>query len=290
VTVPNAPPPQPNQPAAPIAFLPLTCKDDVKPGAYGLTVLAKATINGKEVAKPVMVTDAVKAGLGGLPFPPREMLSNIGVAVTDKPLFALAVKMNPDVVRGVAANVTVTATRAAGFAEEIQLAPVAIPANVAIAAKPIPKGANEVQFPVTAAANAAVGPLPLSFRGTAKAGGKDFAYYSSSIPARVVLPLEVKAEPSPLELKVGQKAKLKVSIVRKGDYKGPVDLEVKNLPANVTAPKVTVPADKTTAEVELTAAGTAAAGDKPDVQVVGTATGAGNQQATAPNVLVKVVK
>ena len=291
VMVPNAAPPPPNQPAPPIAFLPLTCKDDVKPGAYGLTILAKGTINGKEVAKPVMVTDAVKAGLGGLPFPPREMLSNIGVAVTDKPLFSLAVKMtSPDVIRGVAANVTVTATRTTGFAEEIQLAPVTIPPNVAIAVKPIPKGANEVQFPVTAAANAAFGPLPLSFRGTAKAGGKDYAYYSSVTPANVVLPVEVKADPSPLELKAGQKAKLKVTVVRKGDYKGPVDLEVKNLPANVTAPKVTVAPDKTTAEVELTAAATAAAGDKPDVQVVGTATGAGNQQATAPNVLLKVVK
>lgn len=291
VTVPNAPPPPPNQPAPPIAFLPLTCKGDIAPGAYGLTILAKATINGKEVAKPVMVTDAVKAGLGGLPFPPREMLSNIGVAVTDKPLFTLAVKLpNPDVVRGVAANVTVTATRAAGFAEEIQLAPVSLPPNVTIAVKPIPKGANEVQFPVTAAAAAAVGPLPLSFRGTAKAGGKDYAFYSSSTPVNIVLPVEVKAEPSPLTLKIGQKAKLKVTVMRKGDYKGPVDLEVKNLPANVTAPKVTLAADKTTAEVELTAAANAAAADKPDVQVVGTATGAGNQQATAPNVVLKVVK
>ncbi len=65
---------------------------------------------------------------------------------------------------------------------------------------------------------------------------------------------------------------------------------MKNLPANVTAPKVTVAADKTTAEVELAAAANAAAGDKPDVQVVATATGAANQQATAPNVVLKVVK
>jgi hypothetical protein len=291
VTVPNTPPPQPNQPVVPIAFLPLACKGDVAAGAYSLTVVAKATINGKEVLKAVTVTDAVKAGLNGLPFPPREMLTQVGVAVTDKPAFALAVKLaNADVLRGVAANVTVTATRAAGFAEEIQLAPVALPPNVTIAVKPIPKGANEVQFPLTAAGNAALGPLPLSFRGTGKVGGKDFAYYSTSMTVNVVVPVDVMAEPSPLELKVGQKAKLRVTVARKGDYKGPVDLEVKNLPANVTAPKVTVPADKTTAEVEVTAAANAAAGDKPDVQVVATATGAANQQATAPNVVLKVVK
>lgn len=291
VSVPNAPPPQPNQPVVPIAFLPLTCKGDVKAGAYSLTVVAKATINGKEVSKPAMVTDAVKAGLGGLPFPPREMLARVAVGITDKPLFALTVKLaSPDVIRGTPANVTVTATRSAGFAEEIQLAPITLPPNITIAVKPIPKGANEVQFPITAAANAALGSLPLSFRGTAKAGGKDFAYYSSPASVSVVLPVEIKVEPSPLTLKVGQKAKVKVRVERKGGYKGPVDLEVKNLPANVTAPKVTVAPDKATAEVELTAAANAAAGDKPDVQVVGTATGAANQQATGPNILLKVVK
>ena len=291
VTVPNAPPPPANQPAPPIAFLPLTCKGDTHVGAYSLTVVAKATINGKDVSKPATVTNVVKAGLGGLPFPPREMLTQIGVAVTDKPLFALSVKLaSPDVLRGVPANVTVTATRAAGFAEEIQLAPVAVPPNVAIAVKPIPKGANEVRFPVTPAANAAIGPHPLAFRGTAKAGGKDIAYYSAPATASVVLPVEVKAEPSPLTLKVGQKAKVKVTLTRKGGYKGPVDLEVKNLPANVATAKVTVPADKAAAEVELTAGPKAAVGDKPDVQVVATATGAANQQATAPNVVLKVVK
>ncbi|HKA07253.1 MAG TPA: hypothetical protein VKD71_08355, partial [Gemmataceae bacterium] len=223
--------------------------------------------------------------------PPREMLTSIGIGVTDKPLFSLTAKIaNPDVLRGVAANITVTAKRADGFAEEIQLAPIVLPPNVTVAVKPIPKGANEVQFPLTAAANAGLGTVPLTFRGAAKAGGKDFAYLSSSLTANVILPVEVKAEPSPLELKIGQKTKLKVTITRKGDYKGPVDVEVKNLPANVTAPKVTVAPDKTTAEIELTAAANAAAGDKGDVQVVATATGAGNQQSTAPNVLLKVLK
>jgi hypothetical protein len=291
VTIPNAPPPQPNQPAPPAAFLPVTCKTDVPQGAYELKVLAKAMVNGKEVSKPVTVTDAVKAGLNNLPFPPHQMLASIGVAVTDKPQFALTVKVGgPEVLRGVATNVTVTATRAAGFADEIQLAPVALPPNVAIAVKPIPKGANEVTFPVTPAANAALGSLPLAFRGTAKVGGKDFAYYSPPAAATVVAPVEVKAEPSPLTVKVGQKAKLTVKVDRRGGYKGAVDVEVKNLPANVTAPKATVAADKTSAEVELTAAANAAAADKADVQVVGTATGAGNQQGTSPNIVVKVVK
>jgi len=291
VTVPNAPPPPPNQPAPPIAYLAVMCKPDVAPGAYDLRVTARATIGGKEVSKLASVQDLVKQGFNNLAFPPREMLTSIGAAVTDKPLFDLTVKLaSPDVIRGVPAMLTVSAKRADGFAEQIDLQPIALPPNVTAAVKPIPKGANEVQFPLTAAANAALGPARLTFRGAAKHTGKDFAYYTAPASANVSLPVDVKAEPSPLTLKVGQKEKLKITITRRGDYKGPVDVEVKNLPANVTAPKVTVAADKTTAEIELTAAANAAIGDKPDVQVVGTATGAGNQQGVAPNVVVKVVK
>ena len=165
-----------------------------------------------------------------------------------------------------------------------------LPPNVTIAIKPIPKGMNDVQFAVTPAANAAIGPLALTFRGTAKSGGKDFAYYSTTAKASIVLPVDVRGEPSPLTLKIGQKAKLKVTLLRRGDYKGPVDVELKNLPANVTAPKMTIAAEKNEGEIELTAAANAAAADKPDVQVVGTATGAANQQSLSPTVVLKVVK
>lgn len=291
VSLPNTAPPPPNQPVPPAAFLPLTCKGDVSLGAYDLRVIAKATVNGKQVTRLATVSDVVKTGLNGLTFPPREMLTSIGVAVTDKPLFSVAVKpVTAEILRGVAANVTVTATRSAGFAEEIQLAPTVLPPNVTIAVKPIPKGANEVQFPVTVAANGPMGPLPLTFRGTAKSAGKDFAYFSSSATLNVVLPVEVKASPTPVMLKIGQKAKLTVTITRKGDYKGPVDVDVKNLPANVTAPKMTIAPDKTSAEIELSAAANAVAADKADVQVTATATAAANQAATSPNILLKVIK
>ncbi len=288
VTVPNAAAPPPNQPVPPAALLPLTCKADVPMGAYDLQVVAKATINGKPVSKLVTVTELVKANLNGLSFPPREMLTSIGVAVIDKPLFSLSAKFTaPDVVRGLPANLTVSAVRAVGFADEIALVPQGVPANVVVAVKPIPKGANEIAFPVTAAANAAVGPIALSFRGTSKPGGRDFAYDSTTATGTIGLPVEVKAEPTPLMLKIGQKAKLKVTITRKGDFKGPVDIEVKNLPANVTAPKATIAPDKKEAEIELTAAANAVMADKPDIQVVATANG---QPAIAPNIVLKVVK
>ena len=142
---------------------------------------------------------------------------------------------------------------------------------------------------MTAAPNAALTPLSLSFRGASKSAGKDFAYYSATATAAIVIAVDVKAEPSPLTIKAGEKAKLKVKVTRKLDYKGPVELELKNLPANVTAAKVTVSPDKSEAEMELVAAVNAAVGDKPDVQVTAKATGAANDTATSPNVLLKVV-
>lgn len=318
VVVPNAPPPPPNQPAPPIAMLPLACKADVPAGAYDVRILAKATINGKVVSKLVSVTDVVKTGLNGLAFPPREMLTSVGVAVIGPPLFDVTIKFpGPDVVRGVATNVTVSAKRAEGFVDEIQLAPQTLPANVALALKPIPKGATEVVIPLTVAAAVPPGPLTIAVRATAKPGGRDFAYTSAPATVNVVVPVEpkkmdpkvepkkvapvepkkaepkkefpigVRVEPSPLTIKIGQKAKLKVIVTRKGDFKGPVDVEVKNLPPNVTAVKATIPPDKTEVEIELTAAATAAAGDKPDVQVVATA---GGQAGSPPPVVLKVVK
>lgn len=291
VTVPNAPPPPPNQPAPPAALLVVRSSADAKVGAAELKIVAKATINGKEAVKPVTASDAIRGSLNGLPFPPRDVLSPLSVGVTDKPAFTVTVKLSTaDVIRGVAANVTVTAKRADGFADEIQLAPLPVPANVTVAVKPIPKGANEVTFPLTAAANAAIGPFPLTFRVTGKPGGKDVAYYSLPTVVNVAGPVDVKVEPSPLTLKAGQKAKLKVTIARKGDYKGPVDVEVKNLPANVTAPKATIAATATSVEVELSATAAAMPVDKPDVQVTATATAAANQVTTSPNIVLKIVK
>jgi hypothetical protein len=113
---------------------------------------------------------------------------------------------------------------------------------------------------------------------------------SSPAPLVVALPFDLKAEPVPVKLLPGGKATLKVTATRKGGYAGPIAVEVRNLPANVTATKPTIAMGQTTAEVEITAAPSAAAGDKPDVNVLGTATAAGNQTAATPNFTTSVGK
>jgi hypothetical protein len=99
----------------------------------------------------------------------------------------------------------------------------------------------------------------------------------------------LKAEGVPLKVKQGDKVKLKVTAVRKG-YQGPIAVELKNLPANVTAPKATIAQDQTSVEIEVTAADAAAVGDKPDVSVSGVGNAPVDKPVASPNFTVSILK
>jgi hypothetical protein len=186
---------------------------------------------------------------------------------------------------------TVTAVRDAGFTEEIALTPAgAVPPNVALALKNIPKGQNQVKVQLTPAANAAVAKFTIALTGKARFRDVDFTVSAAPTVLSVSLPFDLQVAPTPLKLTPGGKAKLKVTAVRKGGYQGPITVELRNLPAGVTAPKATIAMGQTVVEVDLTAAANAAAGDKKDVNVLGTATAAANQQNASPNFVVSVAK
>lgn len=282
---------QPAKPGTPAGQLVISVAPDVAVGAHRLRLQGKATINGQVVVQPLTVMAPVKAALANLAYPPRQLAEGIALAVTERAPFTLALKLDgSEAARGVAATLTVSATRAPGFTEEIALAPGTLPANVAAALKPIPKGANDVKVTVTAAANATIGTFPITLVGKAKHKGADVSVTSTPLSVAVTAPFELKAEPLPLKLMPGAKAKLKVTATRKGGYTGPIALEVRNLPAGVTAEKATLALGQASAELELTAAPTAAAGDKADVNVLGTATAAGNVTGATANFTVSVPK
>jgi len=89
-------------------------------------------------------------------------------------------------------------------------------------------------------------------------------------------------------LRPGDKATLRVWTTRKAGYKGPIALEVRKLPANVTASKVAIAMDQATAEIEITAAANAAPGEKTDVDVLGTAAPLANQQHASSAFTVRI--
>jgi hypothetical protein len=286
-----APAPAPPAPTQPAATLVVSVKPDVAMGPYTLRIQGKATVNGKAVVEYASLQTAVRKDLAGLPYPPRPLLSDVGFAVTEKPPFGLAAKFDlPEALRGGPAAVTLTATRAPGFDGDIAVSAAGLPPNVAPALKNVPKGQNEVKAQLNVAANAALGSFPVTFTGKAKYQNKDYSVDAAPVPLVVAPPFELKVEPAPVKLAAGDKAKVKIYAVRKGGYKGPIALEFRNLPANVTAAKAEIPMDQAQVEVELTAADAAAPGDKGDVNVLGTASAAANQQNASPNFTVSVVK
>jgi hypothetical protein len=282
------PPPPPNQPAGKLT---INVKPDVPMGPYFLLIQGKAVIDGKPVIVNADVTPSVKESMAGLAFPPRDLLHPVGLAVTEKPPFSLLAKFElAENIRGVPVSVTVTAQRAPGFAEEIVLAPQGVPANVALPALKIEKGKNEVKGQFTAAANAPLGKFPIGFEGKGKVQFKEFTVTSARADLILSLPFELKIEPTALKVAQGGKAKMKIKATRKGGYQGPIAFELRNLPANVTVPKGTLAQGQNEAEVELAVAANATPGEKKDVNVLGTASAAGNQQNASPNFSIVVDK
>jgi hypothetical protein len=288
VTIPAAPtpPPPPNQPAG---TLHVKVAPETPMGPHQFFLVAKATINNKSVSTFANQHAVIRANLGNLPFPPQFLLHPIAIGVTEKAPFTLAAKFErAETLRGVVINATVTATRVANFAEEIAITAGGLPPNVAPMLKNIPKGQNEVQVQLTPAANAPIGSFPILFTGKTKVGTKDFSVTADPATLVLALPFDLKVEPAPLKLPQGGKAKLKITATRKAGYQGPINLELRNLPANVAAPKAAIEMAQTAVEIEISAAANAAVADKADVNVLGTATMAENQQNASPNFTVSV--
>ena len=91
-------------------------------------------------------------------------------------------------------SVLVEATRGAGFDGDVAIAPLFVPPNVTVAAKPIPKGQTKAEFGLTVAPGAAAGPTPVVLRATAKVGGKDVAVTPPPVIVDVTEPKKAEAK------------------------------------------------------------------------------------------------
>jgi hypothetical protein len=281
---------KPNQTAAAIIA---RAAPDQRPGAYTATVTGTATIDGKHVTESASARAVLSQALNGLPYPPLNLNTQIGIGVIEKAPFTLAVKMDPpEGVPGSKATITITATRDKDFTQDITiLPPVNLPPNVPAPKIPaIAKGKNDVSFPLDLNPKAPMGDYAVLF--TAKSKLKEGEVTTAALPLDLVVgpPFALKVEPATVALQPGDKAKIKVVATRRGGYKGPITLDARKLPANVTGAKATIAADQTTAELEITAAANAAPAEKTDVDVLGTASALNNLQNASPAFTVRVQK
>lgn len=267
------------------------CKPDAPPGPAVVAVEGVAVIDGRVVARRASVRAPLREALAGLTYPPPDLLHELGVAVTTRPPFTLAARFDfPEAYRGGPAPLAVTAQRSPGFTEEIALAASDLPPNVAAALKNIPKNQSEVKVQLNPAAAAALGSHPFFLTGRAKYQNQDFSIVAQPPALVLALPFELRVEMTPPVIAPGAKAKAKLTARRKGGYQGPIAVELRNLPAKVAAAKVTIPAGKLEAELEVTAAADAPPADKADVHAAGVATAAGNQQGASPPFSLRVAK
>jgi hypothetical protein len=178
--------PPPNQP---LGTLVVNVSTDVPAGAYVFQIQGKATINGKSVTKLASVRAIVSQGLSNLPLPPKNMLTSIGLAVTERPLFTLAAKLDAASYapgKSTTLTMTIAATRVPGFTAEIALGTSALPPGVTAMLKNIPAGQNEIKVSLTLTPQAQAGQTAVTITGKAKHQGREF---TASAP---LLTLDIK--------------------------------------------------------------------------------------------------
>ena len=262
-------------------------------GPQPLVLVAKATIDGQAVSLPVSSRTAISTALAGLPFPPPHLQAHVAIGVKEKAPFSLTVKTEqPQGAPGLPVNVTITAMRGPGFAEEIVLnPPQGLPPTIAPPKLgSIAKDKTEFKFPLDVQAKTPIGDYVLLFSGKAKKDKTDINGDAAPLVLVVGQPFDLKIEPAPVSLAPGAKAKVKITAVRHAGYKGPIGLELRNLPAKVTGTKAAIAQDQTVIELELAAAADAAAVEAANVDVIGTATALANLQNASPPITVRVQK
>lgn len=268
-------------------------KADMPPGAYPLLLLASAEISTRPLTELVSVRGPVSDSLADLPYPPLPQTNQIAIAVLPKPPFQLAAQLPAgELVPGINTEVILTVQRNPGFDEAITpLPPEGLPAKVA-ASKPAPiaKGQNTGKLALTVPADTPLGTTPVSFRGQAKVMGKTVNSSAAPLLLVVTRPVALKVEPATIQLKQGEKVKLKITAERKGGYKGPINLELRNLPDKVAAGKAALAENQTSAEIEIQAQPDAPPATRANVEALATATAAGNQQQASPPFRVTVEK
>lgn len=191
--------------------------------------------------------------------------------------------------QGGKAQLSITPVRT-GYTGLIHVELVGLPAGVTAPRTSIPSFKNTQEIELTADGDAvpqASGKVQVVARvpeGNHQLAATEVKVVVAAALRVVPVPFTLRVEPSTVKLAPASKARIKVEALRK-EYQGPITLEVRNLPAHVTAAKATIAEKQNSVDVEVTAAGNAS-GEKTDVNVLGT--GQGQEIGVSPNFAVGV--
>lgn len=253
--------------------LTITAAPDAAPTDFtAARVVGTAVINGQTVRETAGTTSWARGQWNQLAVVPPSSRDRLSVSAAPKGRLALQVEPVEVVFgRDLKASVTVTAQRGEGIDDEIKLATLpekeALPGEVALALKSIPKGESSVTLEFTAKEKAPLGAFSVVLVGSVKQDKEAFTAPTPAVNFRLEPPLAAKVEIGEPKLAREATARWRVAVVRNPALSGPVKLAWKGLPKGVTAAETELPADASEIEVEVTAAADAAAGEAQIVLV-----------------------
>jgi hypothetical protein len=171
--IPAGPPRAPNVPGVTLQVK----AEDLPPGPHMIRIRGKADINGQAVTRYASTRALLTAAMANLPFPPRDQYARVGLAITEKPPFAVTARPDaPEAQGGKSVQVTITVTRRPEFKGEVAVTLAAPSPGVTVAPGKVAADKGEVKVEVKLAPTVKPGPLALSFQGSAKHEGRDYTF------------------------------------------------------------------------------------------------------------------
>lgn len=235
---------------------------------------------------------AIGSAAGGPEIVSPTFTLRVAPAAGTVPRFEL--KVDPAIVRlkpGAKGTVRVTAIRH-GYDGPIHVELINLPRQVRAAREVIDRRKDSVEIDLLADARAdTVEQRNVQAVGTTTVGPNlrvVSADFTVTVQANATgkQAIAVRVEPREVRLTPGGKAKVKVSVTRR-NYEGPVAVELRDLPNQVTAPRMIIPANQNIMDIELLAGVRAVPGRK-DVQVAASAVvGAGVEDTATLTVTVQ---
>ena len=276
------------------AVLTVSAAKDAPAGALtSVQLVGKAVIGDKEFAAVSDVEEALRGQWSATKLVPPTVTHSIALGVA--PANKLALRVEPAEVvfgRELKATVKVIAERGEGIDEAIALttepAANAVPGGITVGLKPIEKGQNEVVLELTANDKAPLGPYTVVLVGThKKANVGDVVVPTPGINYRVEDAIKVTAVEGGKKVAKGTQVPVKVTVARNPAYTGEIKLTIDKATAGLSAAEVVIPADKSEAELVLSAAADAAVGPAAELRV--NAVSVANPKLTASAAIAGVV-
>ncbi len=232
-------------------------------------VVGSAQINEAEFKTTASTLAALRASFNGLPHPPVELQTNVGLGVG--PVFPdfFELTTDPEIVlypQGLGSvTFLVKANKLNGFDENIELAIEDLPASVTAAIAPLEKGKPEVGITLTGPAALADGDYAFRLRGSSVFQNQPRTR-ERQVVLRVTKPAAVTLE-LPGTLAPGGMLRAKVHLARLPGVEGAASVMIRGLPAGVSAPELAVAEGQGEQEFDLAAAPETVPGTYPLVAV-----------------------